>query len=223
MAVSPSGVYLFQGYGPRGYTLLQYMQKHSGKYPLSFDEVEEWMKMFEIYAADRGGIWNKEVNDAYCHCFGVDLVELGCMKIGSQLDVYTTVSSLEFDAYVVKKNFDLLPRKRSISRKKLPPCLDGDIASAKLPPAEYTPDGGVKHYYIPEVLRCGNCGNMQGDKTHKRCVQCKAVYYCSRRCQQVHWGTKKINQLTRFLGLAFITILVRVNSRSRGPSHQFPI
>jgi hypothetical protein len=37
MTVSPVGVYVFQSYGPRGYTLLQHMEQHHETFPLSFE------------------------------------------------------------------------------------------------------------------------------------------------------------------------------------------
>jgi len=151
MLVSPTGVYILHGYGPRGYTLLQHMQSNSTKYPLSFDQAEQWTKTFEIYASDRGGIWTEKVNQAYCNCFDVDLVKLGCMRIGSQLDAYTTVNCLEFDASIVEENFHLRPRRRNNNRRKKIPCHDGALATEKQPPSKYTPDGGVKHYYTPEL------------------------------------------------------------------------
>jgi len=172
MTVSQAGVYILHGYGPRGYTLLQHMQSKSSKYPLSFDQAKEWVETFELYASDRRGIWTKEVNQAYRNCFDVDLVALGCMRIGSQLDAYTTVNSLEFNASIVRENFDLLPQKRSRRRNKTP-CRDGILAAEKHPPSKYIPDGGVRHYYIPEILRCGHCGKIPSNNgaPHKRCVR----------------------------------------------------
>lgn len=160
MTVSPEGVHILHGYGPRGCTLLQHMTSHRGKYPLSFEEAEEWTKAFEGYASDRGGTWTKEVNEAYAHCFHVDLVELECMRIGSQLDAYTSITSVEFDDNTVQENFKLLPQRRSGGRKIR--CRDGDSAKAQKPPSGYIPDGGVKQYYIPRfsavdtVVRCSN-------------------------------------------------------------------
>jgi hypothetical protein len=93
MTVSPAGVNIFQAYGPRGYTLLQNMQDHSvggtkQTFPLSIEEDagDIWIDTFEKIAGEFIGKWTKEVNDAYKFCFEVDLVKLGCMKIGSQLD-----------------------------------------------------------------------------------------------------------------------------------------
>jgi hypothetical protein len=53
MTVSPAGVYIFQAYGPRGYTLLQNMQDHSvggtkQTFPLSIEEdADIWIDTFE--------------------------------------------------------------------------------------------------------------------------------------------------------------------------------
>lgn len=92
------------------------------------------------------------MNEAYSHCFGVDLVELGTMKIGSQLDAYTAVQWTEFHADIVEANIALLPKKRSPANPKRK-CLDGKTAKTDKAPARYKPNGGVKHCYIPEVER----------------------------------------------------------------------
>jgi hypothetical protein len=35
---------------------------------------------------------------------------------------------------------------------------------------------------------CANCGiASQGDEQFKQCARCKAVYYCSKKCQVEHW------------------------------------
>jgi hypothetical protein len=183
MTVSPAGVYLFQAYGPRGYTLLQYMKKHDAKFPMSLSEGKPWVERFEEFAAELGGVWTKKVNDAYDFCFDVNLVELGNMRIGSQLDAYTTVYSYEFDANLVRRNFDLLPQPNG--GRKIP-CHDGESArQTKLSP-RYTPDGGIDHYYVPVVLRCGHCGANES-KNRKTCASCKKVYYCGRDCQVKDW------------------------------------
>ena len=190
--VSRDGMYILQGYGPRGYTLLQHMQTHDQQYPLSGEKALEWALVFETYSAERSGKWTKQVNEAYSHCFGVDLVELGTMKIGSQLDAYTTVQWTEFDADIVEANIALLPKKRSPALPKRK-CLDGKTAKADKAPAKYKPDGGVKHCYIPEVKRCGQCGKTEDEtgKLHKRCTQCKAIHYCCRDHQLEDWSDHK--------------------------------
>jgi hypothetical protein len=42
--------------------------------------------------------------------------------------------------------------------------------------SRYEPDGGVKHSYVPVVLRCGYCGANGGTKA---CVGCHKVHYCN--------------------------------------------
>jgi hypothetical protein len=187
ITISPDGVYLFQSYGPRGYTLLQHMQEHSESgpgvtYPLSLEAGEAWVARFEEFAATLGGVWTKAVNEAYLHCFGVDLVALGSMRIGSQMDQYIQLYSFEFDGSLVQKNFALLPRPRS---SPCAPCKDGADTKSKKAHPGYIPDGGVKHYYVPLIVRCGNCGTNNGE--NKRCVICKTVHYCSRECQKKDW------------------------------------
>lgn len=105
-------------------------------------------KTFEVYSGERG-VWNKKVNEAYSQCFCVDLVKLGCMNIGSQLDAYTIVHPIEFDEHIVQQNFALLPRRKSPSRFKLPLSRDSTAAKVKQPPSRFKPTGGVKHYYVP--------------------------------------------------------------------------
>jgi hypothetical protein len=152
MTISPDGVYLYQGYGPRGYTLLQHMQKHASSYPMSISDAEAWVQRFEEFAAELRGGWTTAANDAYAHCFDVDLVEKGIMRIGSQLDLYTSVYTLEFSALRVRQNLNLLPQPDSNNKA---PCSDGtDACQSSLHP-EYIPNGGVKQYYVPMILRCG--------------------------------------------------------------------
>jgi hypothetical protein len=181
MTVSPVGVYLYHGYGPRGYTLLQHMEKRDASYPISFDDTEHWLQRFGEFAADLGGVWTKTVNAAYAYCFDVDLVDLGAMRVGSQLDAYVTCQTIEFDAYLVRDNFSLLPFSRS---QRV--CLDGKHAKSKAKEKGHVPDGGIPHYYVPEVLRCGSCG-AQASSNMKRCTACKKVSYCSRECQVKDW------------------------------------
>jgi hypothetical protein len=189
MTISKAGSFIFQGYGPLGYTLLQHMKSHSDKYPLDENATKEWLDKFEVFAAERGGMWTKDINEAYKYCFGVDLIKLGCMNVGSQLDVFVRIESCTFDSNTVDQNFDLLPRHRSSGSKV--PCLDGHKAKAKRPPARFTPDGGIKHYYIPEILRCGLCHKIQEDQPHKRCAKCKAIHYCCREHQVDDWSNHK--------------------------------
>ena len=204
MTISKTGVYLYQAYGPRGYTLLQYLKAHEAEFPLSLEKGKAWVDEFQIFAGDLVGIWTEKINKAYKACFDVDLIELGCMKIGSQMDMYVKVEEHRFDARTVQKNFDLLPQKNICS---YPPCHDDAVATGKKPPGKPTtpPDGGVPHYYVPVVLRCSKCGkpppkNYPGK--HKHCSHCKKVYYCSKECQVGDWKLqhhKECNQLRSIL------------------------
>ena len=198
MTIATDGVHLYQAYGPRGYTLLQFMEQHSpnsieegsGKtiFPLSLEEGREWVDQFEVFAANLGGKWTVECNQAYLKCFDVDLVEMGCMKLGSQMDVYVSVEETSFHANTNKDNFNLLPRPNN---GRYPPCGDGATAKAKKPPKAYTLDGGVPHYYVPVVFKCGNCGKAPSlNQKYSRCSRCHKVHYCSRDCQVTDWKVR---------------------------------
>lgn len=185
MTISKDGVYLFQAYGPRGYTLLQYMEANASKFPLSLKEARSWVDRFNVFAADFCGKWTEEVNEAYKSCFDVDLVKLGTMKVGSQMDMYVKVEETRFDTETIRTNFGLLPQP---DFSRYPPCGDGAVAKSKQAPPGYAPDGGVPHYYVPVVLRCGKCGTMAPmGKQHNHCARCKKVFYCSRECQVSDW------------------------------------
>jgi hypothetical protein len=181
--VSPAGVYLHQAYGPRGYTLLQNIQDHDAKYPMSLEKFESsWIPRFLEFAAELGGVWTEQVNSAYNFCFHVNLVDFGSMQIGSQLDAYARVYPFEFNAQQVRENFRLLPQR---GRGRKIPCSDGAMARASKAPRGYTPNGGIPHHYIPTIMRCGLCGANTG--ANKRCTACKIVSYCSKECQVKDW------------------------------------
>jgi hypothetical protein len=186
MTVSPVGVYLLQAYGPLGYTLLQHLEDEGSTFPMSLSNGEAWVHRFEEFAADLSGKWNEKVNAAYSFCFNADLVKLGNMRLGSQLDAYSQVYSIEFDVNTVQDNFGLLPKKSSGTKRQ---CLDGRRAkSAQMVSCRYKADGGVKHYYVPKILRCGACGIDTGQNSI--CSSCKVVSYCSRDCQVKDWKAK---------------------------------
>ena len=188
MTVSPLGVHLFQSYGPRGYTLRQNIEEHDDKYPLSLDEGVAWVQRFEVFAADLGGMWSSKTNSAYRDCFGVDLIELGNMREGSQMDLYVDVKSFPFTAGGVQANFALLPQP---SRSKIP-CPDGkDAKSGASAMGRFRPDGGVPHYYVPTVLRCAFCGTApRKGCDFQKCSRCKVVRYCGEPCQVNDWKAR---------------------------------
>ena len=184
MTISKAGVYLFQAYGPRGYTLMQYMDKHEIDFPLSLSDGKKWVNHFEVFSADPCGLWTEEVNEAYTKCFDIDLENIGCMKVGSQMDVFVQVEEHVLDARTVKANFELLPKPDS----SYPKCTDGIRAKAKKPPEGYLPDGGVPHYYIPIISTCGRCGTPPPSRgKHNQCSRCKKICYCSKDCQVADW------------------------------------
>ncbi len=123
------------------------------------------------------------MNDAYDYCFDVDLVKMGCMKIGSQLDAYFNILALKFDGSRVRDNFALLPKPDKACHPK---CSDGVVAKAREPPVGKEPDGGKPRYYVPVIVR--RCGKNDGH--NQQCKQCKKVKYCSRECQVADWKTR---------------------------------
>ena len=192
MTVSPAGVFIYQAYdGPLGYTLLQHMEKHAQVYPMSTVDGKKWIKRFEEFAAELSGIWTEKVNAAYAYCFGADLVQAGNMRIGSQLDVFFLINTFVFDAQTVQSNFLLLPQPEDGANEKIQ-CLDGVAA---LTSSEYhlkeKPDGGVDHYYVPIILRCGHCGkDSSGNTRNQQCVRCGIVQYCTNECQVKDWNSR---------------------------------
>jgi len=185
VTVSAVGVFVFQAYGPRGYTLLQYMEKHDQSFPLSFDEASIWVDNFQKCAGNLGGVWTEAVNAAYDYCFDVDLVALGCMRIGSQLDMHVEVTPYTFDASLIQRNFALLMLPDANSTLVL--CSDGLDAKSNKPHPRHVPDGGVRHRYVPEVLRCGKCGAFNAPHS---CGKCRKVRYCGKECQVGDWTAR---------------------------------
>ena len=191
MTISVEGVYLYHGYGPRGYTLLQHMENHEathGPRPLSTKQAMEWVTRFQEFAGDLGGVWTDKVNAAYAYCFGVDLVAMGNMRLGSQLDCLVDVYSYDFDANLVRQNFALLPLPNqpitpSSANKKIL-CQDGVNTKSPIPDPRYIPDGGVPHRYVPLVLRCAKCGASTAPSC---CGKCQKVRYCGKECQTMDW------------------------------------
>ena len=182
MTVSSAGVYVLQGFGPRGYTLLQWIQEHDSQYPLSFNAGSDWVVKFEEFTGELGGAWTPQVNEAYTYCFGVDLVAVGRMRVGSQLDAHVVVKTLVFDADTVQRNLSLLPEKDVIIHT----CNDGIIAKSKAPIPGYKPDGGFPQYYVPLILRCACCG-AKSHQGNQACSRCRRVDYCGQDCQTKDW------------------------------------
>jgi len=192
MTVAPSGVYLYQGYGPVGYTLLQHMQKQEDSSPMSWKDGDLWISHFATFVSHKSGEWTQTVNDAYHFCFGVDLIQLGNMRLGSQLDVYHQVAVHPFDAKLVRANWALLPLPLS-NASSYPTCNDGKFTSkkkAKSLPNYHRPDGGVKQYYVPSDFSCRNrlCRSSSAvDTNHldsKRPIAFREMNYCSHECQE---------------------------------------
>lgn len=200
MTISKSGVYLFQAYGPLGYTLLQHIEEQDRSFPMSLVEGETWVRRFESFAMQRGGSWSEDANDAYKHCFGVDLVKLGAMAVGSQLDAYYDLRAFHFNKSLVQSNWKLLPMPNASYIE----CKDDKFT--KKTGCKNRPDGGVKHYYIPTVTSCGNryC-NYPGMNASMRCIACKCIRYCSKVCQEVDWKKEHNKVCSSFQSMTLAT------------------
>lgn len=152
MTVSPAGIFIYQGYGAVGYTLLQYMDRNSTRFPLTHTEGREYAQSVTHLlklSVDHGGKWTKAVNDVYQTLFDVDLLKMGNMKLNMQFDPFVKVQSHPFSAETVTRNFALLPSCNLPQVK----CVDADIASGKITKGTSRPDGGDKARYTPCVRR----------------------------------------------------------------------
>jgi len=152
LTVSPIGVYVYQGYGPRGYTLKQYMQKHS--VPLTFEQAKEFgrkMTKFLMANVDAEGRWTLQSNQLYKELFEVDLNALNCMSKGAQFDAYMVVETAVLLAPTVAKNFDVnLPKIRENIKMK---CADEEIANGECVPGRVgKPNGVVPRRYSPSFV-----------------------------------------------------------------------
>lgn len=43
-----------------------------------------------------------------------------------------------------------------------------------------------------KIRDCANCHQDKGRTIMRMCVQCKAVYYCSKLCQRSHWRSHRL-------------------------------
>ena len=122
MTVSPAGVFLYQAYGPRGYTLRNHIERGThGTGPMSpRDEAVAWIDRFNEFAAAACERWTMDINTAYAYCFDVDLLKLGVMECGNKLDVRVSIQSHEFNAQHVEATFRFLNRLKPPKTQPMP-------------------------------------------------------------------------------------------------------
>jgi hypothetical protein len=67
------------------------MEAHDATFPLTLDDGELWVRKFEEFSAELSGLWSVTANEAYRHCFDVDLVKLGNMYAHSSFSHTCTI------------------------------------------------------------------------------------------------------------------------------------
>jgi hypothetical protein len=203
MTISPIGVYIYQGYGPIGYTLKEYMDKNAVKFPLSLSEATLFIKNFTKFfclAHDQGGGWTKDINGLYEDLFDVDLIKIGSMKIGSQFHPYMSVESNVFNLRTVQDNYT---RNMPKFNQRKEACMDHLIASGVTPNKHANFDGGIRRSYTPKFADypinttsdkvefdfkyCAYCLYSKSHGVLSICSQCRLVSYCCKEHQKAHW------------------------------------
>jgi hypothetical protein len=211
ITVSSVGVYIYQSYGARGYTLLQNIEKYNSKFPLNHNDglgfVEKFTKLVQL-SFDMNGKWTVEINDLYNQLFDIDLCLFKSMEIGSQYDPYVKIQTFPFDLNTVKENFELNLAKYNLPKYK---CLDFEVANGKRnkDTMKYC-IGGVKQKYIPKFtdypiennfnnylsISCQLCG-LSSSLGLLQCSACKKVSYCCKNHQKTHWKSVLKNECNK--------------------------
>ena len=116
MIISFAGVFVFQCYGPLGYSFPEYLQKHEKLRPHRMgrefvNNVTHLMKS----SYDNGYQWTESSNQLFTDLFEVDLVSLGHMTLGSPFEPFLVVELHYFTAKMVYETANILPKSNITS------------------------------------------------------------------------------------------------------------
>ena len=156
LLLSAAGVHMIHGYGPVGFTVAEWLEKHSRRYPLTveqaLEEIVDPIRDLLVESASTGA-FSAASNALYKRAFGVDVIALGQARIGAQMDLLVRAeAAIVFDSAAAQANLAALPPN------KLPPqpCADAQVAAGAAPRPDGkeggppAADGGVPHYYVPK-------------------------------------------------------------------------
>ena len=127
IVISFAGVYVYQAYGPFGYTFPEYLQRHEKimSHRTGRDFVNKVTLLMKL-SYDSGYQWNEYSNQLFEDLFEVDLISLGQIALGSPFEPFLVVEMHYFTAKMVYETANILPKSNISS-------LDGYIGSKAAP------------------------------------------------------------------------------------------
>lgn len=111
MVISFAGVYVYQAYGPMGYSLPEYLQRHEKL--LSHRQGREFVNKLTLLmklSYDHGCQWTESSNQLFSDLFEVDLISMGLMALGSPFEPFLVVEMHYFTAKMVYETANILPK-----------------------------------------------------------------------------------------------------------------